>query len=577
MRILLVSEQAADFQLLESLCTELNQPGVELSWCKAELAALRAINLRLFQLVIWGQVQTLSLSRQLLAELYRQHPGIPVILLTDNLPQATDLSSEADDSQTATSLDILLRNSLSVDALRHSIEFVGMRPAATDQLLDPLTGLGNRQQFREQMARLLALGSRPDAIGLLLIDVDQFKKVNASYGQGAGDALIQLIAERIRSQLSAYQQLTRIGGNEFAVILQNATTSVEAEARQRCEKIIQAMAKPFPVAQHAVKMTLSIGIAMNSASSITVDNILANADMAMRIAKQESGSNFQFYTHDMTNAAQKILKLEAEIRQGIRREEFELYYQPRIDIKQNRIVGAEALIRWNHPARGLLAPSQFIAVAEESGLIVPLGYWVIHSACKHLNELASKGHVDVQIAVNVAFKQFQDRNFVATVANILDKHGISPGRLEFELTETTMMIEGHAVDRSLRQLSELGIDISLDDFGTGYSSFAHIQRLPISALKIDRSFINSVSSNEDDATIVKALINLAHSLSMQVIAEGAETPEQLEFLCLNECDQVQGFYFSKAIDFSSLKVLLIDETFVDKHIQAMIDNSARSS
>lgn len=575
MRILLVSEQAADFQLLDTLCTELKQPGVELSWCKAELAALRAISLKQFQLVIWGEVQTLSLSRQLLAELYRQHPAIPVILLTDSLPDATDLSTEADDNQAATSLDILLRDSLSVEALRHSIDFVGMRTPATDQLVDPLTGLSNRQQFREQMAKLLAASSMPDAAGLLLIDVDQFKKVNASYGQGAGDTLIQLIADRLRGSLSPHQQLARIGGNEFAVIIQNTTASVEAEARQRSEKIIQAMAKPFPVAQHAVKMTISIGIAMNSEPGITVDNILANADMAMRIAKQEVGSNFQFYNSDMTDVAQKMLKLEAEIRQGIRREEFELYYQPRIDIKQNRIVGAEALIRWNHPGRGLLAPSQFIAIAEESGLIVPLGYWIIHSACRHLNELASKGHVDVQIAVNVAFKQFQDRNFVTTVANILDKHGISPGRLEFELTETTMMIEGHAVDKSLRQLSELGIDISLDDFGTGYSSFAHIQRLPISALKIDRSFINSVSSNEDDATIVKALINLAHSLSMQVIAEGAETIEQLEFLCLNQCDQVQGFYFSRPIDFASLKVLLNDEGFVDKHIQAMLDNSAR--
>ncbi len=227
-------------------------------------------------------------------------------------------------------------------------------------------------------------------------------------------------------------------------------------------------------------------------------------------------------------------------------------------------------MRWRHPTRGLLAPSHFIAVAEESGLIVPLGYWIIQHACKDLNELASKGHHDVQLAVNVSFKQFQDKNFVQTVANILNKQGITAGRLEFELTETTMMIEGQSVDQSLRKLSELGIDISLDDFGTGYSSFAHIQRLPISILKIDRSFVSSVTSNEDDATIVKAIINLAHSLSMQVIAEGAETAEQVEFLCLNKCDQVQGFFFSKPVSFDNLKKLLGQEDFVDRHIQAIL-------
>ena len=198
----------------------------------------------------------------------------------------------------------------------------------------------------------------------------------------------------------------------------------------------------------------------------------------------------------------------------------------------------------------------FIRIAEESGLIVPLGYWIIHSACKYLNELSSKGLDHVQIAVNVAFKQFQDKNFVRTVANIIQKHDIAPGRLEFELTETTMMIEGSAVDQSLRELSDLGIAISLDDFGTGYSSFAHIQRLPISALKVDRSFVNGVCQSEDDATIVKAIISLAHSLNMHVIAEGAETADQVEFLRQHQCDQVQGYFFSRPISYGNLMVLL---------------------
>jgi EAL domain-containing protein (putative c-di-GMP-specific phosphodiesterase class I) len=206
-------------------------------------------------------------------------------------------------------------------------------------------------------------------------------------------------------------------------------------------------------------------------------------------------------------------------------------------------------------------------------LIVPLGYWIIHQACRDLNELELKGYDDVQLAVNVSFKQLQDKKFVRTVANILQQQNIIPGRLEFELTETTMMIEGHAVDQSLKRLNELGIDISLDDFGTGYSSFAHIQRLPISVLKIDRSFVGSVTTNEDDATIVKAIISLAHSLNMQVIAEGAETAAQIEFLCSNACDQVQGYFFSKPVTFTALQELLSREDFVERHFR---DIDARS-
>ncbi len=570
MRILLIAEHDAEYRLIERLLNGIEKAPHQLIWCQADASALSAMQISTFQLLLWGRISDSKVSRALLAELAVQQVKIPVIAITDRFPpQADRVAIKRGES------DILLRSTLNTQILTRAISFASERNVPSISNIetlhaDPLTGLSNRQDFREQLARILADSKQPESVGLLLIDVDQFKKVNASYGQGAGDALIQLIAARIRSVLSEHQHVARIGGNEFAVVFQNPEDSVESECRARIEKIIQSMAKPFPVAQHAIRMNISIGVAMNKEVEITVDAMLANADMAMRIAKGEKGSNYQFYTRDMTDAAQKILKLESEIRRGIRNEEFELYYQPRIDINNNKIVGAEGLVRWNHPTRGLLFPAEFISVAEESGLIVPLGYWIIHQACKDLNTLSELGYHDVQLAVNVSFKQFQDRNFVQTVANILGNQGITEGRLEFELTETTMMIEGQAVDKSLRRLNELGIDISLDDFGTGYSSFAHIQRLPISVLKIDRSFVGSVSSNEDDATIVKAIINLAHSLNMQVIAEGAETAEQVEFLCLNQCDQVQGFFFSKAVNFTELKNLLSQDQFVDHHIQSIL-------
>ncbi len=508
------------------------------------------------------------LSRRILQELNRQNVKTPIIVITDRLPAGADAGACARGES-----DILLREQLTAPLLARALA-LAVPPAAERvhhaRNVDPLTGLINRSEFRDQLDRVLANATTPESVGLLLVDVDQFKKVNASYGQGAGDALIQLIAERIATCLSAHHSLARIGGTEFAVVYQNALGSVESECRINLERILQAMAKPFPVAQHAIRMNVSMGVAMNKEPGMSVDVMLANADMAMRIAKRDKGSNYQFYTKDMTDAAQKILRLEAEIRRAIRNEEFVLHYQPRIDITSNRIVGAEGLVRWQHPNRGLLSPAEFIAVAEESGLIVPLGYWVVHQACKDLNELTLKGYDDIQLAVNVSFKQFQDKKFVQTVANIMNKHKITEGRLEFELTETTMMIEGQAVDQSLQRLSELGIDISLDDFGTGYSSFVHIQRLPISVLKIDRSFVGSVTTNEDDATIVKAIISLAHSLNMQVIAEGAETAEQVDFLARNHCDQVQGYFFSRPVTFANIKELLTQDDFVDRRIASVL-------
>lgn len=555
MRILLISEQDSDHSLVERLLHSITDIPSELVSCPADPHALAERELGRFHLMLWGTVSDVQIAARLLVELSRQHITLPLVVLTDK-------SANGSNRHQASSKDfeVLSRDTLSAPLMRSALLHFGARRHGVSSMParvpDPLTGLSNRQHLREQLATVLAEKSEPACVALLLIDVDQFKKVNVSYGQGAGDALIQLIAERIQSVLAPTQRLARIGGNEFAVVFQSAVGSVETEASLRSDAILQAMNKPFPLARHAVKMHVSLGLAIKDAGIMTVDTLFAHADMAMRAAKQDKGNTCKLYTRDMTDAAQKELKLESEIRRSLRKEDFVLHFQPRIDISGNRIVGVEALVRWQHPVRGLLHPGDFIRVAEESGLIVPLGYWIIHAACKYLNELSAKGYDHIQIAVNVAFKQFQDSNFVRTVANIIRKHDIAPGRLEFELTETTMMIEGSAVDQSLRQLSELGIAISLDDFGTGYSSFAHIQRLPISALKIDRSFVSNVQRNPDDATIVKAMINLAHSLNMEVIAEGAETIEQVNFLREHECDQVQGYFFSRPISYDDFIVLL---------------------
>src|SRR5690554_5985993 len=530
----------------------------ELVRCPADAAVLAIHDLSRFHLMLWGRISHVQVAARLLMEMSRQQVDLPLIILSDK--SSASRTDEQIEGTPPRDFEVLSRQHLTVPVLRSALLHYGAnRKSASTQparIPDPLTGLGNRQLLREQVAKLLARDTEPGSSALLLIDVDQFKKVNNSYGQGAGDALIQLIAERLQASLPTHLHLTRIGGDEFGVAMSNSVGSVEAEAGLRAEAMLEAMSKPFVLARQSVRISVSMGLAVREAGHVTVDTLFAQADMAMRRAKEEQGNSWQRYTREMTEDAQKELRLESEIRRSLRKDEFVLHYQPRVDISRNAIVGVEALVRWQHPTRGLLPPGAIISLAEDSGLIVRLGYWIIHAACKFLNELSEKGFEDVHVAVNVAFKQFQERNFVRTVANFLRKHNVGPGRLEFELTETTMMLEGSAVDQSLRQLSELGIAISLDDFGTGYSSFAHIQRLPISALKVDRSFVRNVPDNVDDATIVKAMISLAHSLNMRVIAEGAETLEQVSFLRSNECDQVQGFYFSRPVEADDLLAML---------------------
>jgi EAL domain-containing protein (putative c-di-GMP-specific phosphodiesterase class I) len=303
----------------------------------------------------------------------------------------------------------------------------------------------------------------------------------------------------------------------------------------------------------------SIGIAVYPEGGEDIDTLLKHADMAMYQAKGLRGSAYRFYTEKMNVEATNQMYLEADLRRALRRGEFELYYQPRIALGDERIAGVEGLLRWNHPVRGLVKPSEFIPLAEEVGLIVPIGYWAIHQACQDILAMDAQGMEPIHLAVNLSFRQFLDEKFVQTVSNIIADAGIDPWRLEFELTETAIMSNVEDTERCMQVIRALGPTFSLDDFGTGYSSFAHIQRLPIGALKIDRSFVSQVNLRPDDATIVRAIINLAHGLGLKVIAEGAETREQVQFLREHGCDQVQGYYYSTPVRFEEFTNLMRDD------------------
>ena len=362
--------------------------------------------------------------------------------------------------------------------------------------------------------------------------------------------MIRCVAERLSACMRKSDSVARIGGDEFTVILEDIETT--ADIVNVARKAIDVVSRPVTVGGQQITVGCSIGIAVYPEGGQDVDSLLKHADMAMYQAKGLRGSAYRFYTEKLNVEAMNQMYLEADLRRGLRRGEFELYYQPRISLDDARVAGVEALLRWNHPVRGLVMPADFIPLAEEVGLIVPLGYWVIHQACQDMRAMDARGMEPIHVAVNLSFRQFLDVKFVETVGNIIDSAVIDPHRLEFELTETAIMSHFEETERSMQTIRAMGPTFSLDDFGTGYSSFAHIQRLPIGALKIDRSFVQNVTSMQGDATIVKAMISLAHNLGLAVIAEGAETVEQVGFLRDHACDQVQGFFYSRPVKFAEL-------------------------
>jgi predicted signal transduction protein with EAL and GGDEF domain len=366
------------------------------------------------------------------------------------------------------------------------------------------------------------------------------------------------MAERILSCLGPGDSAARIGGDEFAILLDHTEAGIDTS--MLAQQLADTVGQPFALAGHQVTVGCSIGVAVYPAAGREIDGLLKAADLARQKAKAVRGCTYRFYNEKMNADASAQLYREADLRRGLRRNEFRLYYQPRVSLQSGRIVGVEGLIRWQHPVRGLVSPSEFIPLAEDSGLIVPLGYWIVHQACADIRRMEELGLPPVDVALNLSFKQFHDSKFAETVTHIISESGVDPKRLEFELTETTIMTNGDETDQCMRALNAIGSSFSLDDFGTGYSSFVHIHRLPIDALKVDRSFVHQVTHNADAATIVTAIINLAHSLNMTVVAEGAESEAQMRFLQERRCDQVQGFYFSPPVPFEALCDLIRSDT-----------------
>lgn len=424
---------------------------------------------------------------------------------------------------------------------------------------DPLTGLANRSLFYDRVHKSIAAAKRTgDSFAVMLIDLDRFKKVNDSLGHDAGDAYLCYAAKHLQQVVRPTDTTARLGGDEFVVVLESIRS--EENVQKLASAVLASLAQPVTLQGHEITGSASIGISIYPKDGNAVDQLLKHADQAMYQAKAAGKNRYEFFQRSMNDSAVNYLLLENDLRRAIDKDELTLHYQPQVDLRTGKIVGLEALARWIHKTRGFISPVHFIPLAEETGLIEPLGEWVLREACQRFNYWLSEGINFSKIAVNLSAKQFTEKSFESVVESVLRKTGLPPQYLELEITESSAMAHAAETIDTLTTLSKMGLSLAIDDFGTGYSSLAYLKRFPIQKLKIDRSFIDDVDSSEgsSDAAIAQTIIDLARNMKVQVLAEGVERASQSKWLLERGCDQVQGFFYSRPVSEEQLLELVSD-------------------
>ncbi|MCJ2088934.1 EAL domain-containing protein [Methylobacterium sp. E-005] len=417
--------------------------------------------------------------------------------------------------------------------------------------LDPLTGLPNRLLLRERLAEALArLARTGEACALLLIDLDRFKPVNDTLGHPIGDALLEKVADRLRSTVRPTDTVARIGGDEFVILQAGVRDAAGTQALAR--RIVDLIGRTYMVEGHLLTIGASVGVALAPEDGADADRLLKNADLALYRAKLDGRGTYRFFEPEMDARMQARRKLELDMRQALARREFQLHYQPQLQLESGRLIGCEALIRWRHPDRGLVSPLDFIPLAEEIGLIVPIGEWVIRQACR--DAMTWPAHMSV--AVNVSPAQFKSDRLVETIISALASSGLPAQRLEVEITEGVLLQENEKTLQTLHRLRELGVRVSMDDFGTGYSSLSYLRSFPFDKIKIDRSFVKDLATKPDGEAIIRAIAGLGKSLGMTTVAEGVETPEQMQRIRLEGCTDVQGYLISRPVPTEDLLQVL---------------------
>ncbi|MCZ6525582.1 MAG: EAL domain-containing protein [Gammaproteobacteria bacterium] len=563
-KVLLVEDNEGDIRLIKEMLSH-DCPGEFMIETVNRLQeAIEIIKQEKFDVVLTDLSLPDSDGMETISRIQESNSNLPIIVLSGQESESLAMKIVQSGAQ-----DYLVKGQgdghLISKTLRYAIERKHIQEGLSYLAqYDSLTGLANRNLFRERLGRALIRVDRSKSlVALMFIDLDRFKNINDTLGHDAGDKLLIEVSRRLEKCTRDGDTVARLGGDEFTVILEDIKHVDDAAIIAR--KILVAMEPAIKLSGYEVFVTPSIGITIYPLDDTSVNNLLKNADTAMYRAKERGRNGFQFYTAGMNTRTIERLELEAGLRRALKNNEFVLYYQPKIAIDNRQIIGAEALIRWQYKKLGLIPPLKFIPIAEETGLIVPIGEWVIRTACKQVASWQEAGFRDLRMAVNISARQFTDSDIVKVVLDAVIQTNIEPQHLEVEITESMLMEDTSINISSLKELKEHGVHISIDDFGTGYSSLSYLKRFHIDALKIDQSFVRDITTDSDDAAIASAVIALGQSLHLTVVAEGVETEEQLSFLKKQGCHEAQGYLFSKPVPAEDFAQLLQEEKASQSH------------
>ncbi len=492
---------------------------------------------------------------------------LPILILsalTDTKDIVTGLNCGANDYMTKPTkkIELLARihNLISLKQV-YDTALTNEQLASHRSHYDELTGLPNRSLLNKNMRDLITLANISDtSIALYFINIDGFKTINDSLGYAIGDIFLKESGWRLKKTLSPNDFLARIHSDVFALLERNIDPNDSNIIEEHANNIRELMGEDIVINQYSLKLSASVGISVYPNDSQTVDDLFRHADAALNVAKHQGGNKIKFCDPTILSKAATRLNIKSMLRKALDNEEFIIYYQPQLDIGTNTVIGAEALIRWNHPEGGLISPAKFIPVAEETGIIVPMSEWIIENVAKQTKLWESKGLPEVKIGINLSPIQFQASNLTSYIKGVVDRVGLDPKLLDLEITESAIMSNLDQAIKTLNELRDLGFYLSLDDFGTGYSSLNYLKRFPVHTLKIDQSFVSDLGFDSQNSAIVSTIIKLAHNLNLRVIAEGVETPEQLKYLTQNYCNEIQGFILSKPIPLEDFELLLNNKT-----------------
>jgi len=541
--VLLVEDNAADARLVREMLVDVGNAAYDLQVTDCLSNALELIVQCHLDILLLDLSLPDSVGLSSIAEIQTRAPDLPIIVLSGLNDEQIALDAVHNGAQ-----DYLVKGENNGALLSRSMRYAIERKRSEQRLAylaqyDSLTDLPNRLLFRDRLEQALKHAQRKSLfVGLMFLDLDHFKDINDTLGHEIGDKLLTSAANRIQQCVREEDTVARLGGDEFTVIVSGIDDI--KDVKSVAEKINRSIAEPFSIDGKAVYVSTSIGISIYPENGENADTLTKNADMALYAAKDKGRSTYQLFESKMKTEVARRLALVTQLRQAMKRDEFVLHYQPQYDVLTSELVGMEALLRWQNPKLGIVEPAVFVPLLEETGLIIEVGEWVIRSACKQQREWLKAGHKPLRIAVNLSARQFRQRNLVMLVKEILNETAMDPEYLQLEITESALIVDSdHNLD-ILSGLHQLGIKLSIDDFGTGFSSLSYLRLFPFDALKVDRSFVKTITIDPNGAAIVGAVIALAHSLQLRIVAEGVELGKELDFLQQQGCDEVQGFLFA---------------------------------